>query len=474
MEIPGPTGWQKWSEQWNPFLLFQRIRRLQHDPIALFQVLTNTYGPVSRHALGPLHFVLINDPTWVSEILFRTKKYDKGWIHQRMRSLLGNGIAVSQGSFWKKQRVLLQPAFSPRFFSTYSKQMHLSMIEAIQRLHGMKHKPIDIHHELSLLSLDIACRCFLGGSLEPALKEEILSSYLLLNQKNFENLSQMVPLPNWIPTKKNREHNKALHSLNEIVFKLIEQKWNDPNLEGDEMISLLLQPLKTKPVQISRTKKQIRDEILTMLLASHETTAAWLAWVFFYLSLDPAIAIKIREELASSHTSTFTQAFFQEVLRLHPPAWNFARVALENDEVFGYKIYKNDVIVFLPALLHRNPKYWDRPNEFLPKRFEPHNKDQAPMPEGLFIPFGYGPRHCIGKEFAFLQGATIVKTFLQEFDFTLAHGVSTPKDFAGLTLSPRAGIHLLLKPRKFESTLQPPYQSTDRKHIDFGCNIERL
>jgi cytochrome P450 len=251
------------------------------------------------------------------------------------------------------------------------------------------------------------------------------------------------------PRKKRRSDNIA--ALNKVVYKLIDDHRASPTDKGD-LLSILLATLDEEGDGQGMSNEQVRDEVMTLFLAGHETTANALSWAFYALTQNPDVEARLHAELdgvlggrtpvlADLPNLPYTRQVFSEAMRLYPPAWIMGRTAIGPDEIGGYTIPAGATIIFSQYLMHRNPAYWPNPDCFDPERFAPGH--EADRPRYAYFPFGGGPRLCIGEPFAWMEGQLLLASLAQNWRFRLAPGAVIEPE-PSITLRLKHGLPVIL------------------------------
>jgi cytochrome P450 len=261
----------------------------------------------------------------------------------------------------------------------------------------------------------------------------------------------LMPLPLWVPTPANRKVRQQLHVMDKMIYQLINQRRSTQEPYSD-LLSLLL-GVKHDETGERMSDQHLRDEIITLFVAGHETTANALSWTFYLLSHNPRWEAAARREAQSvlgTRSASFDDimrlpvihSIVQEAMRLYPPAWIIGRQAIEEDNIGGYRIQKNAVVIISPYVLHRLPGVWRNPDEFSPERFFQESKEK--YHRFAYIPFGTGPRVCIGSQFAMLETQLVIATILRDFRLELApHQTVLPEPL--ITPRPKNGMKMLLR-----------------------------
>jgi cytochrome P450 len=420
----------------------------QRDPLALFTSLARTYGDVAGFQLGPLPACLINHPDDVHRILVdEARTFPKPrFLHMIAGKFLGNGVVTSEGEDWRRQRKLIQPAFHQQRLAGYA----ATMVEFASRLGDswQPGQPFDLDRAMRGLTMEIVAKTLFNAD-AGAQAERVYQA-----AESFqEMLAKVNPLlPAWLPTAHNRREAAAVRTLDEIVLGFIAEHRAAGSDAGD-MLSMLLRAQDEQGGAMS--DRQVRDEAVTLFMAGHETTSSVLTWACYILATQPDVAATLRAELdtvldgraptvADPPRLTYTDWFVKEVLRLYPAAWQTQRAAGAEVAFGDYRVKKGTTIFISPYLMQRDPRWWERPEEFRPERFSPANK--ASLRPHAYWPFGAGPRMCIGQQFATMESILIIATLAQRFEFALAPGARVGVKGAA-TLGTVAGMPMVVRQR---------------------------
>src|SRR5260221_4968671 len=406
------------------------------------------YGEVVSVPTLVVSFTLIFHPDGVRHVLQENHhNYNKDVPDYHMLSLvLGKGLLTNDGGSWLKQRRLIQPAFHRERVAALGTLMTETTLTWTQRWETSNfvatNKLLDLTQEMSGLTLSIVGKALFGTDLSRE-TERVGQALTTVNQR----LSEAFYLP-WIlslPTPQRHHLYAARSALYTIVEETIRER-RRPSAHGD-LLAMLLQA-RDQETGEGMTDQQLRDEVLTLLLAGHETTANALSWTFFLLAQHPHIAAKLQEEyrrvlnarpplIEDLPQLPFTRMVVQEVLRLYPPAWGLGRRALFSDQIGGYALPKGAYVLLFPYVTHRHPAFWKQPDEFDPERFSTGR--EAERPRFAYFPFGGGPRLCIGNQFALYEAQLILATILSRYQLRLLPGrVVVPEPL--VTLRPRGGL----------------------------------
>ncbi|HSS75983.1 MAG TPA: cytochrome P450 [Thermoanaerobaculia bacterium] len=435
--LPGPRGLR----------LLGSLREVRGDRLGFVLKLTRQYGDVVGFRMGWRSAVLVNHPDGVRHVLrVNPQNYRKGLGLAEARPLLGNGLLTSEGPSWAGQRQQLHQVFHAERLESFAQAVVAATLARLERWERgpQPGAELDIGEEMTSLALDVLDRGLLRGAAER--EAELVASFDEAQRWAIHRMASPLALPLALPTPASRRARRALAKLDEIVRSLIDAHRREPRRdgEGDALDALLA--VAGEPAQ-----EQLRDEMMTLVLAGHETSAATLAWTWYLISQRPAVRERLEAELTSvleGRVPTFADVprleyarmVVQEALRLYPAVWMIPRRAIESDEILGYRVPAGANVLISPYALHRHPGFWDAPDEFLPERFAPGSA----YPAGAYLPFGQGPRACVGSAFGMLEAVLVVAIVGARYRLDLAPGFA-PVPEALLTLKIR-GLRMRLRP----------------------------
>lgn len=446
---PGPRGL--------PFL--GSLVDVRRDRLGTFLRAAVEHGDVARLEFGVLtgrriaH--LLRHPDHVKHVLVDAPdNFDKqtpGFT--RLREVLGEGLLTSEGSFWLRQRRIAQPAFHRQRIAAFAGVMVRAGEERVNAWlsRARPDEPLDIAEEMMSLALRIVCETLLGAEMVDTATVSQAVDVLLTDVRN--GLGSFFSLPRKVPIERNRLFLEASEALDRQVGRIIEAR-RKSSAEATDLLSLLMAARDPETGE-GMSDRQLRDEVMTMFLAGHETTANALAWTFYLLSLHPDVRRKLAAELsqvlAGGRLPTFedvarlevTTRVLQESMRLYPPAWIVARRALRDDVIGGYAIPAGSLVFISPYVTHRHPDYWENPEGFDPDRFAAGAL--ARLPRFAYFPFGGGPRQCIGMSFAMVEATLLLATLGRRVHLDLLPGQRVIPE-PGVTLRPRGAIRMRVVP----------------------------
>lgn len=429
-----------------PRFLIGNMPLANRDPLTVFTRWAREYGDIFYYRAGWIHVYFVNRPDLVDFVLVRNNSnLHKDKVVQNSRWFFGNGLLTSEGDDWKRQRRLTQPAFHREKVASYTGLM-TSYAEQMLAL-WEDGAVLDVHHEMMNLTLRIAVRTLFGVEADEVTDVSAALNTMMRNTAGIRLLlppfARKLPLPGMAGVR------KAVKQLNDTVYGIIEARRRSKQDSGD-LLSLLLAVRDEDGSAMSDT--QIRDEVLTFLLAGHETTALALSWTWYLLSQNPDARQKLRTEiqnvlgsrpptLADIPALVYTDRVIKESMRLYPPAWSLAREVVNEFEIAGYRVPVGANVVMSQWLLQRDPRFFHDPVRFDPDRWGTEACQK--LPRFAYFPFGGGPRQCIGAGFAMMEAVLLLATIAARFDLELIEDqpvVPVPS----FTLRPKNGIQMKL------------------------------
>lgn len=431
------------------FYMFNRFR--PGDPIAFFQHLADTYGPIAHYRLGPENIVFINDPELIREVLITQQtNFVKERTQDRMKILVGEGLITSSGEYHLRQRRLAQPAFHRARIDAYAATMVESAIRV--RDSWQPGATRDIATEMMHLALSIVGKTLFDSDVESEVKEIAAEVDAVMRLYNFlvalPRLERFLALP--IPGL--LRFRRARARLDATVFRMIEEH-RAGNRDRGDLLSMLLAARYDDGSAM--TDQQLRDEVMTIFLAGYETTANALTWTWYLLSQHPAAEQRMHEEIddvlggraatiADVPRLKYTRMVVAESMRLYPPAWAMGRRALRDFVLGDYYLPARTSVFMSQYIMQRNPKYFPEPLRFEPERFSAEAENSRPR--FAYFPFGGGARQCIGESFAWMELELVLATIAQRWKLRLVPGHPVvPQPL--ITLRPRYGMKMTIAAR---------------------------
>ena len=438
---PGPGGPR----------LFASARQIQRAPLQFLTELTRTYGDIAfvRFLVWPVY--VVNHPDFIKQVLQEHhRSYNKdNFDYRLLRPLLGKGLLTNDGASWLHQRRLIQPTFHRQRLAAFGSlvtKATLAMLERWERC-AERGEVLDVAAEMRRLTLFIIGQVLFSLDLS-AQATTVGQALTMVN----EYLSAPFP-PLFVPTPRNRRLQTALRLLDALVYDLITTH-RQSQQDTSDLLSVLL-GVRDEETGQGMSDRQICDEVITLLLAGHETTDVALCWTWYLLAQHQECEQRLHAEVDAvlgARLPTvedlpnlpYSRMVLEESLRLYPPAWSFSRNALADDELGGYHIKAGSTILLCPYTTHRHPAFWEQPEVFDPLRFSPERT--ASRPPYAYFPFGGGPRLCIGSAFALMEAQLILATVAQRYRLCQGTDVRVEPEPL-ITLRPRGGVPMTLERR---------------------------
>ena len=386
--------------------LLGHLSYLRGDLLAFYTRSARECGDVALLRFGLKKVWLVSDPALVGEVL-ASRDFIKHYALRMNRLLLGDGLLSSEGDFWLRQRRLIQPAFLRGRVLAYGRDF----VELAQRqTEGWRDgETRDIHAEMRGLTMAIAARTLFGADVGEAHGAEVASALEGTMASFSDRLFSILRLPEYFPTPTNVRAWFAVRRLDRVLYSIIAGRKKDG--PGDDLLSILLQARDEQDGK-GMTEKQLRDEAMTLFLAGHETTALALTYTLYLLARHPEAAAKLRDEVqavAGDRPPTaddlprlkYAEQVVLESMRLYPPAYAIGRQAVRACDLGGYPLPAGGTVLMSQWVMHRDPRWWEAPDEFRPERWTAAM--QQKLPKHAYFPFGGGPRVCVGNTFAMVE-----------------------------------------------------------------------
>lgn len=410
MKAPGPPG--------RPLL--GNLLEFGADPLGFFSDCAR-YGDIVPLNIAGWPALFLNHPDHFENVLLTNNrnfiKHTFFWRH--VPEIFGKGLLTNEGSPWLRQRRLMQPSFHRERIASYAATMRAY---TQRMLDGWKPGPRDVHADLMKLTMEIATKTLFGSDLSEKDAAEISAAFNDAIVEIANRFRRVFRIPRWVPIPSNRRYARAVARLDRLIYGIIEEKRRSES-GGDDLLTMLLEVRDDDGSRMDT--KQVRDEAITIFLAGHETTAIALSWTFYLLAQHPAA------------DTTDLGNVIQESMRLYPPAYAFGREALEDCQIGGQHVPAKTTIFMAPWVSHRDPRWFADPLEFRPQRWK--NDFAKTLPRFAYLPFGGGPRICIGNNFAMMEAQIVLEETLKRYRLELPPG-QTITPFPSITLRPKQGM----------------------------------
>ena len=401
--------------------LFGSLRDFNRDQLGFYARCAREYGDVVPVRLGPSRGLLIYHPDAIEEVLVaRNRDFIKSRGIRLLRGLIGDGLFVSEGDFWLRQRRLMQPAFHRQRVAAYAEIM--ATYAARQAAAWRDGTVLDIHEEMMTLTRAIVAKTLFDADVSGDAHAIGDASEFVMEYFGERLGSLRALLPLWLPTPANLRLHRAIRRLDKVVYRMIADRRRSPQDRGD-LLSLLLQAQDADNGS-QMTDRQVRDEVMTLFLAGHETTAVALSWTWYLLAQHPEVDARLAEELrvtlggrppavADLPALQYTETIVTESMRLYPPAYGIGREAARPTEVAGHSVAPGGIVIIPTWVVHRDARWFAEPETFRPERWA--NDAARRLPRLAYFPFGGGPRQCIGNTFATMEAILILAAIAQRF-----------------------------------------------------------
>jgi cytochrome P450 len=428
---PGPRG--------EPVL--GSLRPFAADILGFVTGVVREYGDLVQIRLPGRKVWILNRPADIEQVLLTQRanfvKHRFFWRH--VTAIFGNGLLTSEGDFWLRQRRLAAPAFHPDRIASYG----AVMADYADRLAGSwrEGEVRDVHRDMMAVTMKIVSKTLFDADVAEDL-DEISRSFDLVIREIAKRFRRPIKIADWIPTPGNLRYMRGVRMLDRLVARVIADRRANPGDRGD-LLSMLLSARDDDGRPMS--DRQLRDETITLFLAGHETTAIALSWTLFLLARHPEVEAKLCAEIAGLAGRLpgaadlpglpYTEAVFREGLRLYPPAYVIGREAVADCDLGGWRCEAGTTIYFAPWVLHRDARHFPDPEKFRPERWM--DGSTSKLAKYAYIPFGGGPRICIGERFAMMEGVLVLATLLSRVRLEMAG--PDPVPFPSITLRPEGG-----------------------------------
>ncbi|MFB6103607.1 MAG: cytochrome P450 [Halobacteriaceae archaeon] len=437
---PGPTG--------DP--VFGSSRRYARNPFTFLTTLERAYGGVSRFDMGPIETVVVTDPTLIESVLVTdAARYEKPTLGgAALDDLLGEGLLLSEGETWERQRTLLAPAYGMDRLAGLADRItgHAeAMVEA-----WAAGDTIDIERVMTHVTLDVILDVMLDVDLSDDRVAEIQDALVPVGAR-FEPDPRRFAVPDWVPLPGDRRFRRAVDTLDDVVADILDRRRGSVDADDTDVAALLLRAMDRGEVP----PDQVRDELVTVLLAGHDTTALTLSYTWVLLSEHPDVRDRVTAEveavldgdrptMAAVQELEYVEWVLREAMRLYPPVYTLFRTPTTPVDLGGYTVDPAANVMLPQWAVHRSDRYWTAPETFDPDRFSPERRGDRPR--FAYFPFGGGPRRCIGSHLAMLEATLIVATVAREY--TLEYEGSMPLSLQpSITAHPREELAMTVHPR---------------------------
>lgn len=434
-------------------MLLPHLRRIQSDTLGFIMDTTRRSGDLVHFDLGGPQAFLVSRPSVIQHVLQDNhRNYTKDTIqYNSLATVTGRGLLTSDGDAWLRNRRLAQPAFARPRLAALDQVVVPAAAAMLERWEGALRQSaeLDVDREMMQVTLEVVGKALFGIDLSRE-AHALTGAVLTCLDHIIYKARVLITPPDFLPTPRNLRFRRALRALDQAVFDLIDGRARaaDP---GDDLLGMLLKardPQNGRPLD----RQQLRDEVITLLIAGHETVASALTWSFYLLAGHPAAWDELHAEVqavlggrlpasADLPRLAFTGQVFDEALRLYPPAWLITRKAVAADEFDGARVPAGALVIISTYAVHRHADFWPDAERFDPHRFAEGEEERRPR--FAYIPFGGGPRLCIGNHFALAEARLILAMVAQRFRLSLMPDAAVFPDPL-VTIRPRGGLPMRL------------------------------
>jgi cytochrome P450 len=440
-KAPGPPSLK--------FLL--SLPQFRKDPLRGFFEMALRYGDVVRYrGLWVSH--QLSHPDHIQHVLQANfANYRKGRGYRILKLSLGEGLLTSEGALWHRQRKMTQPSFQGQQVASFVSTMAENALTMLRRWegHAASGETFDVVPDFMRLTLNIASQVLFTTNLE-ADAESIRRTLEIGRDYSVDRAWALLPPPLSWPTERNRAYRAALAHIHGIIDRIIAER-RRASARINDLLTMLMEARDENGASMS--DKQLRDEVITLLTAGHETTTLALAWTCYLIATRPEVMERMAAEAAFLNGRApayddlmklrYSRMVVEESMRLYPPVWTMSRTAVNEDEIGGHYIPAGSEILIFPYITQRHPKWWPDAEVFRPERFAPENS--AARPRYAYLPFGAGPRTCVGLNFAMTEILAVLALILQRFRLQLAIDPAAIHADPSVTLQARPGVPVRLE-----------------------------
>lgn len=430
--------------------LLGNIPGMSTDILQHFYQLEKELGPTYENPVPTIRLIATSEPEFIRHVLQTNhRNYKKGRAYDVLKLILGNGLVTSNGDFWRKQRRLAQPAFHKKTLDNLFTVMGEVATDYFNNLEAKRGGKIDIAKEMMVITAQIALKTLFSDTTNEDL-ENVYQSMTFAQRYVSDRLNNPFATPWYFLNGRHFYFKRNLKVLDKVVLDSIAKRRASSEKKPDLLQMMMDATYEGTNEQMD--DQLLRDEMLTIFSAGHETSANALAWTLYLLTQHPTIVEKLRKEIDAVvgkrlptfeelRQLTYTRQVLEEGMRLFPPVWGISRTAIQEDEFRGVKINKSDVIFCTIYNTHHREDLFPNATTFNPDRFA--TEKVKTMPKMSYLPFGGGPRLCIGNMFALMEMQLILVGLLQRFDLKLVEGQKIEME-ALVTLRPKYGIEMML------------------------------
>ncbi len=444
LTIPGPKG----------LPISGNLLAFRRDPLGFLQEAAREHGDIVHFRFGPQrHIYLLTNPDHIKEVLVsKQAHFRKAKGLQVAKVVVGEGILTSEGKKHLRQRRLMQPAFHRERIASYGQTMVDHALVMMDQWRDQEER--NIHDDMMKVTLAIITETMFGKGLKQDTDKigqaiEVGLHYVSTKASSF------IDIPLSVPTRSNVRFREAAEMLDKAIYDIIDERRKREGEGRTDLLAMLL-AARDEDDGTGMTDQQVRDEVMTIFLAGHETTANTMSWIWYLLATHPEAEQKLHSELQEVLGGrppvvddiprlSYVNQIITEAMRLYPAAWAISREVVDEVEIGGQKFQPGETLMMSQYVMHRNPKYYENPDQFIPERFAGDLLKK--LPSFAYFPFGGGPRVCIGNNFALMETALLLSTIAQRFRIRLAHPDRPVEPEPLVTLRPKNGLQVVLEKR---------------------------
>lgn len=442
---PGPKG----------HFLLGNLAAVSHDWLGFYSRCAKEYGDIVRLRYLHVPICLLMHPRDIEYVLVTNPgNFTKSADYRALARALGKGLLTNEGKSWQHQRALIQPAFRRDNILSYAPVM--TRIASRSLASWSDGESRNVHEDMMAMTLEIVAQCLFGAEVS-GIAERVGNAMQVVTDRFITDASQALLLPFELPNFLAPARQRAIRDLNTIIDDIVRERRASKQPRADLLGTLLdVRDADSQPM----SDAQLRDEVMTLFLAGHETTAISLSWACFLLAQHPEIEAKLVEELQNvvgEREPTvedvprfrYTEMILKESMRLYPAVWGIGRRAIADCEIGGYRVAAGTNIFIFQALTQRDPRFFPNPDEFDPERWREDPVRSGKIPRFAYFPFGGGPRVCVGASFAMIEAALLLAMIQQKFHLDLVPGHPV-EPVPSVTLRPKHGIRVTVHRRNLK------------------------
>jgi cytochrome P450 len=432
------------------------LAAVSHDWLGFYARCAKQYGDIVRLRYLHVPICLLMHPRDIEEVLVtNANNFTKSADYRALARVLGNGLLTNEGESWRRQRALIQPAFRRESILSYAPVMTRATDKLLGSWRDAESR--NVHEDMMGVTLEIVAQCLFGTEVA-SVTEQVGRAMQVLTDRFIAEASQALLLPFEIPNVLVPARRKVINELNNVINGIVHERRNSNQSRGDLLDALLqMRDSEGRPM----SDAQLRDEVMTLFLAGHETTAIALSWSCYLLAKNPGVEKKLVEELRAVlgerepmpddlFALHYTEMVLKESMRLYPAVWGIGRRAIADCEIGGYHVRAGTNIFIFQALTHRDPRFFKDPDAFDPERWREDPVRAGKIPRFAYFPFGGGPRVCVGAAFAMLEATLLLAMVQQKFQLRLMPGHPV-EPVPSVTLRPKHGIRVTVHRRMSSS-----------------------